>query len=154
MPKAKASTTKDEQSQETTAPAGTEAGNDLTTPKRSFKRKEAVTVPTRQIDDNETIFITVKAAFDIRDKVDPKTGEVELEKDGKTVKTITVATVVDLQREDEVETPMSLVVGSVLQSNLERKYPEAGYVGKSFEITKRPVEGKRYKAYEVFEIEA
>lgn len=156
--------TKTNEKAQTPSIEGTEAGNSLTvedttetlsppTQLKKFARKEAVTVPTRSIDDNETIWVTIKNPFDVREKIDPKTGEVELEKDGKTAKTITVATVVDLQRDDEIETPMSLVVGSVLESNLERKYPEQGYVGMSFEITKRPVDGKRYKAYEVFSLE-
>lgn len=47
-----------------------------------------------------------------------------------------------------------IIVNKVLHGQLDELYPEAGYVGKSFAITMSPVEGKRYKAFTLYELEA
>ena len=60
-----------------------------------------------------------------------------------------VARVTDLSTDRECE----LIVGSVLKSTLEEEYPGHQYVGKSFQIRQYKIEGKRYRGYEVTEIE-
>jgi len=47
-----------------------------------------------------------------------------------------------------------LLVPEVLKGNLEREYPDAGYVGKAFQFTKLPKRpGKRYFDFQCMEIE-
>lgn len=55
-----------------------------------------------------------------------------------------------------LETKMNntLIVNAVLEGILMENYPDNGYVGKSFAILMRPpVDGKRYKTFEVFRLE-
>jgi hypothetical protein len=44
-------------------------------------------------------------------------------------------------------------VNLVLVEKLKQEYPDNGFIGKSFEIIKRKVEGKRFFDYEIHEIE-
>jgi len=46
-----------------------------------------------------------------------------------------------------------LIVPALLKTALEENYPDASYVGKSFVAVKRDIPGKRYKGYDVSEIE-
>jgi hypothetical protein len=46
-----------------------------------------------------------------------------------------------------------IIVGSILQSELEREFPEHGYVGRGFQIRKSKIQGKRYAAYQIAELE-
>lgn len=49
--------------------------------------------------------------------------------------------------------PAHLICGTVLRENLNENYPENGYVGKCFELKQSAPEGKRYKLYDITEIE-
>ncbi len=46
-----------------------------------------------------------------------------------------------------------IIVNKVLHGQLDDLYPNATYVGKSFAVTMSPVEGKRYKAFTVYELD-
>ena len=60
-----------------------------------------------------------------------------------------IADIVNLETNKE----MQLVIGAIVKSNIEESYPDAGYVGKGFMITKgQKKEGKRYFNYEISEI--
>jgi len=49
---------------------------------------------------------------------------------------------------------MQLIANAVLRSTLEEEYPEAGYVGKGFALTKEAKpSGKKYNPFTVVEIE-
>lgn len=51
-------------------------------------------------------------------------------------------------------TEMQLVCGAIVESNLNEAYEDDAYVGKCFEIVKRPkASGKRYFPYDITEIE-
>jgi len=111
---------------------------------KKFARKKAVTLPTIKLEDNTTYYLR----FDSEIKT-----EMTVEQSGKDKgqeKEIDVVNATNL----ELDTQGRIVVGFVLKKELELAYPDSDYVGKSFEITKKKVDGKRYKAYEVFEIEA
>jgi hypothetical protein len=46
-----------------------------------------------------------------------------------------------------------IIVNKVLAGELAEKFPNDGYVGKEFAITMKPVEGKRYKTFVLYELE-
>jgi hypothetical protein len=46
-----------------------------------------------------------------------------------------------------------IIVNKVLHGQLDDLYPDAAYVGKSFAVTMSPVEGKRYKAFTLYELD-
>ena len=155
MATTKKNTVKNEEApkgEEVNAFEGTEAGNDLTKAKPSFTRKKAVSVPNLQIPDEETVFIRIDEPFFTGPDIDIKTGEVKKDDNGKD-KEITIGKVIDLTEEDTMRQTKQLVFGTVLVSQLQREFPEDGYVGKSFEITKHHPKGKRYRTYEVYELD-
>jgi hypothetical protein len=50
---------------------------------------------------------------------------------------------------------MQIIANEVLKSSLEDAYPDASYVGKSFEIVRKPIQkGKKYVTFTITEIEA
>lgn len=110
-----------------------------------FARKAAVTLPTFKMLEGGSYYFAFKA---------PIRTETSQQKDenGKMVdKPIDIAQVVNVETGELGQ----IVVGSVLKSNLEKSYPNAGYVGKAFEIVKQKgKEGKRYRTYTVYEIDA
>ena len=61
----------------------------------------------------------------------------------------TIAKVYDLVNNH----PAQIIVTTVTKSNLERAYPDNGYVGKFFKIELFAVEGKKYHQVELIEFE-
>lgn len=49
--------------------------------------------------------------------------------------------------------PVQIVVPIVLKSELEKAFPNDGYVGVKLEIHKKKVESKRYSTFEIYELE-
>lgn len=48
----------------------------------------------------------------------------------------------------------TLIVGQVIKDNLIERYPDDGYVGKTFRAVQGPVPtGKKYKTYDIAEVE-
>jgi len=101
---------------------------------------KAVTLPVLSKVDNQPIFITITSAITAKDTTDDK-GEPA---------TIDICNVTNL----ETGEAMQMVVNTVLKSSLVEEYPKDEYVNKSFKVTQLKVEGKRYKKYSMFEIEA
>lgn len=87
--------------------------------------------------------------FQIAEPIQTREKEEKNDK-GEVVKgTIDICRVTDLETGEMGE----FVVGNVLRDDLNDAYPNAGYVGKSFRFLKKDVPGKRYKTYEIDEIE-
>lgn len=95
---------------------------------------------------NDTRVLNIVDAFrtsKVPGKVDPKTGVAE--------KPAIVCTVGDVLTGEM----FTLLVPSVVQSNLENEYPDAGYVGRVFALTnKGKREGKRHVDFEITEVDA
>lgn len=112
-----------------------------------FDVKRRIVVPTMKVELNKAIFIRFEQAIEARKKM-----EDEKQADGSmkpVEKTIEIARVTNLETGEIVE----FVAGTVLMSELSQAYPEWAYVNKSFRILKKDVPGKRYKDYELDEIE-
>ena len=103
-----------------------------------------VTMPTIKVAAGDTVWIKFLDAIQTKQKQEKneKTGAME-------EKTIDVAHIVMLDSGEEGQ----IVVGDVLKKNLDENYPDAGYVGKGFQIEKKQVPGKRYMNYLIDEIE-
>jgi len=102
-----------------------------------------VTMPTIKIAAGETVWVKFLDAIQTKQKQEKneKTGLME-------EKTIDIAHIVTLNDGEEGQ----IVVGDVLKKNLDENYPNAGYVGKGFQIEKKQVPGKRYMNYLIDEI--
>ena len=109
-------------------------------PSKTFARKRAVTLPNLKWENDVTLFIRFDSEIEVRKTVDPKDGE---ERD------IEVAKVTNLVDESQYD----LVCGTVLSKEMAIAYPTKEYIGMSFELTKKKVEGKRYRTFEIYELE-
>lgn len=117
--------------------------------KFNFKRVSQLTIPSLRTKGGTTVFVYMLQPFHAKPDID-RYGNPKHRDDG-TPATITLADVVDLQDRNHCH----MVVGTVLDSELNRGYPNASYVGKAFEIyIPKDVEaGKKYKMPRVIEIE-
>lgn len=109
---------------------------------KGFKRKRAVTVPTKKVNVDEPIYITITELAIKEDKknLDKETGEP---------KTLPVARAVDLETGELCE----VVLGAALFGTLKETYGDE-IAGKSFEVTKKNKKaGKDYYSYIVHEID-
>lgn len=112
------------------------------TTNKKFERVKAVTLPTIKLEVDATYYITFDSEIRTEKTIEQTGPDKGKEKD------IDIATVINAETGQQG----NIVIGAVLKNEIERAYPEAGYVGKSFEITKKKVAGKRYNNFEVFEI--
>ena len=112
-----------------------------------FKTKRVITLPTIVIKEPGTSrVLTLVDAFRIS-KVEAKPAA-----DGTKVKPATICTATDA-----VSGEMGIfIVPTVVLSNLERDYPEEGYVGKTFHIANlgKRKESQRYNDFSISEVEA
>lgn len=118
---------------------------------KTFTRQKAVSLPVWKIPENTPIFVRFLEQIKVKDDIDQKTGETKRDQNGKP-KTISIAHVENAETGDECE----IVVGVLLQKKLEEmgtnEKGELLYVGNTFEISKRSVEGVRWKLYEVWQV--
>jgi hypothetical protein len=123
---------------EKAAPPATDAA-----PAFKFRVARRVVVPTLKLASGVAVFVKFLDTIQTKDKQEKNDkGEVE-------TKTIDIARVVNLETGEETE----FVVGTVLKSDLDEAYPSGGYKEKCFRVMKKDVAGKRYKSYELDEIE-
>lgn len=103
-----------------------------------YQRKQdgAVILPNLKIAENTSYFLMFLA---------PITVSAKQKQDG-TAGEIAVARVLNLNDNKQY----TMVCGQLLKEAM----VQVEYVGKAFEIIKTPVEGKRFKKYEIYEVEA
>lgn len=109
-----------------------------------FRRARQVTVPTIKLENEKSLFLRFEK---------PMTVSTNQRKNanGEAEKPATVASVYNLETEQYAQ----IVVPEVLKSNLSTHYPNDSYVGKSFEIIPHGQSaGKRYRTFDMFELEA
>lgn len=107
-----------------------------------FKVKKLVTIPLLKIVVDRPINVFVVSPIH-------KGKEQKNTKDGVSMEPADLLHCINL----ETFAPCQIIVGAVLGSSLRENYPEASYVGKAFRIVQSKVENKRYKAYDVVELE-
>jgi hypothetical protein len=124
------------------APAnGAEQQKAVSGPK--FRRVQQVTVPTLKLENEVATPIKIETPM-------TTSSASRVGADGKPEKPATVVRAIDLRTGEAVQ----VVVPTVLQSNLNTHYPNNSYVGKSFEVTMHPQQGRqRYRTVDVWEIE-
>lgn len=108
----------------------------------NFKVVKNVTLPLLKQSDDTTVYVRIDSAI-FKGKEIKGTGEAAKMEPA------------DLMNVTELESgeQMQMIANAVLKGNLEEEYPEEGYVGKCFAVTRMKVEGKRYKNYSIQEIE-
>lgn len=108
---------------------------------RAFKAKQITrsVIPQR---DGQTVFVTVTG----------KPYEGKPLKEGKT--DMAPATLMEVTDMETGELGL-LIVNKVLAGQLDELYPKDAYIGHAFAITMKPkADGKRYKTFVVYELEA
>jgi hypothetical protein len=112
---------------------------------RKFTVTKQVTLPLLKHGDGQIVTIKVTSQIYIgRQLVTPDS------KTNPATKPADLVRVIDLL----TGRPMIYIVSAVVKSTFETEYPDNAYVGKSFAIHKlQKVEGKRYKGFEILEIE-
>lgn len=115
--------------------------NDNASAARRFERKRAVLTPVYSWKNREIGFFKVTAPIYVGKAIDGKTGEAQK-------KPADLMPIIDLETGEACE----MIVPTVLASALIDKVGE--YVGKSFEAASSQREGKKYKDFALYEIEA
>lgn len=112
-----------------------------------FKSKATLSAKLWKWEDGEPKYFRIESEM--------KKGKERAEKEGAKEKgrePATTCSVVDLTKPDSG--PVTIIMGAVMVELLNEKYPNNGYIGKSFAATRYQQPGKRYKSFEVQEIEA
>lgn len=105
-----------------------------------FKVVKHVTMPTFKLANDIPLFVTIDDKIFTGKKL-----KGEDKKEPAKIVNVTNLTTGEVGQ---------IVLGTVLLSNLMETYPNDGYVGKSFQITKHSkVAGKEYNNYTILEIE-
>lgn len=111
-----------------------------------FRKVASITRPVLKLDDGQTHYIQIEEAF----RVERLTEEQRRKSKFPESEEIVLCNVTDL----ETGEAMQLVVRTVFRSELEEAYPNAGYVGKAFEVKMSDAgAGKRYKLFSIAEVE-
>ena len=108
-----------------------------------FKRKRLLTVPVLKFKEGESRYVKITEAMHIGKPQKAKEGE-------KAKEPATLANCVNL----EDGAVCQIIVSAVVKSVLVEEYPNDGYVGKCFSITKQGRNpGKQYNQFDIEEIE-
>lgn len=109
---------------------------------QTFKRKQAVILPQLKLQDDVPVHVQIVSPIYLGKEIKESNGETSQ---------ADLMRVVDMTTGEECQ----MIVGTILKASLEESFPESGYVDKCFEITRHAkAEGKRYKTYALYEIEA
>lgn len=111
----------------------------------AFKKKRLVTRPLfKWVKDVERFYLIEEPIFQAKPNK-----KAQLDKDGKERQPPLLAHVTDLETGQQGQ----IIVGTVLNSELNSEYPDNGYVGKQFSICQRKIEGRDYSTWDIAEIE-
>jgi len=112
------------------------------------KRKKLLTRPVLKLEPNKARYIKVEAAMYVGKEIKATRGRPT--DDEKKKEPATIMDVIDLTTGE----PSQIVCNTVLKSTLQESYPNDGYVGLCFSVTKLDKEsGKDYNKFKIEEIE-
>lgn len=113
---------------------------------KNFRVKKIVTLPLLKHLDGMVVMIRITSKIYVGKEIKNEKGSAS----GNN-KPADLVDIIELNTNRQ----MVYIVSAVCKSNLETTYPDHSYVNKSFAIRKgAKVEGKRYRAYEILEIDA
>lgn len=108
-----------------------------------FKRKKLLTVPVLKFKEGETRYVKITEVMHVGKPQKAKEGE-------KAKEPATLASCINL----EDGAVCQIIVSAVVKSVLSEEYPNDGYVGKCFAITKQGRNpGKQYNQFDIEEVE-
>jgi hypothetical protein len=115
----------------------------------SFTKAKAITLPTMKQKSGEEVFFRIDAPIAYEEKTEEQLAKENKKYDPENPETIPVLTVTCLRTEEQFK----YVGNAIFVRELERQYPEQGYVGRFFGVKKLEArEGKRYKDLQVIEL--
>ena len=106
------------------------------------KVKRALVLPLLKKQDDVPIYIKITGAINTSESGAQKAG------DGKDMEPARVCNCDNLETGEQCQ----IIVNTVLESTLQRNFPDDSYVGCGFEIIQHKTPGKRYKTYTVNEL--
>lgn len=108
-----------------------------------FKRKKLLTIPVLKFKEGETRYVKITEAMHVGKPQKAKEGE-------KAKEPAVLANCINL----EDGAICQIIVSAVVKSVLTEEYPNDGYVGKCFAITKQGRNpGKQYNQFDIEEVE-
>jgi len=111
-----------------------------------FKRKKLLTRPVLKMEQDKPRYIKIEKAMFIGKDIKARNADP----DEKKKEPATIIDAINL----ETGEPVQIVANAVLKSVLTEEYPNDGYVGKCFAITKMGRQpGKQYNPFHIEEIE-
>lgn len=125
------------------------------TPGLRVKIKSLVTRPQLKLEDGKAVYVQFDGKMYKADPITPtrtrrEPAEGDAPTSGRKMAPPMLAHVLDLTHKRR---PCTMIINAILESELNKAYPNDGYVGKQFQIVKRPLQGKSYAAVDVAEIE-
>ena len=142
MAKAKPVTT----SEENTVPTAENIETAIVAPVREtpkFKVKKLVTVPLLKFVIDQPIYVKITSPIFLGK-------EVKGSGDSSKMEAAHLANIINLETGEEQQ----IIIAKVVQGVLDEEYPNQGYVGKAFQLTKLAKgSGKRYNPYTVAELD-
>jgi hypothetical protein len=126
---------------ETTTAAPAEQNNK---PVLQFETVKHVTLPTLKMELDQAVYVRFEAAiYQAKALTRGRAGT-----DGQQMAPPELAHVTELTRNREC----TIIVNSVLGTELRETYPNDGYVGKSFKLVKSKLESRRYATFDITEV--
>lgn len=112
-----------------------------------------VTRPHLKLETGKEYFVKFESAMREAEESTPTRSRSKRSADGAPVAARTMAPpvladVIDLTS----NRPVTIIINAVMESELDKKYPEDKYVGKSFRIVANQLQGKKYKTFDLAEI--
>lgn len=124
-------------------------------PELGFEIVKHVTRPLLKLDIGKAVYVTFEGKIYTATETAPTRKRNDASQDGNTqgggrkMQPPELADVLDLVNGKR---PSQIIVNAVLSSELQKKYPEDAYVGKSFRIVKNQIQGKSYATFEIAEV--
>ncbi len=116
----------------------------------NYRVVKHVTRPLLKLEAGQEYFVTIESKiFD----ADPAVkGRERSNADGSKKETMAPPRLMDVLDLVHASRPSQIIVNTVLESELVKKYPSDSYVGKSFMLVKNQIQGRRYATFQIAEI--
>lgn len=117
---------------------------------RKFKAKKAITLSTLKFVVDKPLHVLILGKLHEGKARVGRSGNVKLDSDGQPRRPPTLVEVLDMDTGEMAQ----IIAATIIKTELSEAYPNDGYVGLGFEITKQKrKEGREYDPYSIVEVE-